>query len=313
MHTTHARMHTQVGDTIILKSGSDFHDFSQISVTFHPTMNNNANHHTPNHPRPKFAIQRHSITSEVAQDPELQAVVERYLTIVGEGQGEELAHIDCDLEGRFSRVRTQETNLGNLVTDIMRQALRVDMVILNSGTLRSDEVHESGSFRVHDLLAVLPMVDALVVLEVNGEQVVEALENGVSQYPKHEGRFPQVSGLSFTFDPDQPVGSRVAAGAVFIGGAPLDMTQTYRLGTKSFVANGKDGYDVFRKAKVAVGLEEGPVLSSLVRNYFTQCAQRQRLREEEGEECDGGSAAGDEWRWVELECDGWSLSGVGGA
>lgn len=65
-----------------------------------------------------------------------------------------------------------------------------------------------------DLLAILPMVDALTVLQVTGEQLVQALENGVSQYPKHEGRFPQVSGLSFSFDPSQPSGRRVVPASV---------------------------------------------------------------------------------------------------
>ena len=56
--------------------------------------------------------------------------------------------IECDLEGRFSRIRTGETNLGNLVTDIMRRATRSDIALLNSGTFRSDSVHQAGKFRV---------------------------------------------------------------------------------------------------------------------------------------------------------------------
>ena len=56
--------------------------------------------------------------------------------------------IDCDLEGRFSYIRTQETNLGNLVTDIMRRVTRSDIALLNSGTFRSDAIHEAGRFRV---------------------------------------------------------------------------------------------------------------------------------------------------------------------
>lgn len=56
--------------------------------------------------------------------------------------------IECDLEGRFSHIRTRETNLGNLVTDIMRSATRSDVALLNSGTFRSDAVHKAGAFRV---------------------------------------------------------------------------------------------------------------------------------------------------------------------
>ncbi len=115
------------------------------------------------------------------------------------------------------------------------------------------------------------MVDSLAVLEVTGEHIIAALENGVSQYPKHEGRFPQVSGLSFTFDPGQPSGRRVVERSVWVGGEALQTTRTYRLCTKGYIAAGKDGYDVFRKARVLVSHEEGPILSAIVRNYFSSC------------------------------------------
>lgn len=47
-------------------------------------------------------------------------------------------------------------------------------------------------------------------------QVVAALENGVSQWPKLEGRFPQTSGVKFKFDPSKPAGERVVPGSVCI-------------------------------------------------------------------------------------------------
>lgn len=72
-------------------------------------------------------------------------------------------------------------------------------------------------------MAILPMVDSLVVLEITGKQLLEALENGVSQYPKLEGRFPQVSGLTFTFDSTQPSGERVLSDTVKIKGESLDV------------------------------------------------------------------------------------------
>lgn len=54
----------------------------------------------------------------------------------------------CELEGRFKYVRTRETNLGNLVTDIMRKTMKADVALLNSGTLRSDSVHDAGVFKM---------------------------------------------------------------------------------------------------------------------------------------------------------------------
>ena len=56
----------------------------------------------------------------------------------------ELGEFECDLEGRFSVIRTQECNLGNFICDIMVAATNADLAILNSGTLRSDCIHPAG-------------------------------------------------------------------------------------------------------------------------------------------------------------------------
>nr|KAG5707492.1 hypothetical protein BaRGS_011996 [Batillaria attramentaria] len=108
-----------------------------------------------------------------------------------------LGSMGVNLEGRFSIVRTMETNLGNFITDIMLAATHSEVALLNSGTIRSDRIHPKGEFRVRDLLTILPLPDPLVVIRVSGRQLILALENGVGQYPKKEGRFPQVAGISF--------------------------------------------------------------------------------------------------------------------
>ena len=82
------------------------------------------------------------------------------------------------------------------------------------------------------------------------------LQNGVSQYPKLEGRFPCVAGIQMTFDASKPGGSRidVASVKVKVRGtgefAALDMEKEYAVATKAYLALGKDGYDVFPKARL---------------------------------------------------------------
>ena len=51
---------------------------------------------------------------------------------------------------------------------------------------------------------------------------MKALENGVSQYPKLEGRFPQVAGVEFGFDSSKPPGQRVEPLLVKVQGEYLD-------------------------------------------------------------------------------------------
>ena len=97
---------------------------------------------------------------------------------------------------------------------------------------RSDCIHGAGPFFLKDLLKILPMIDPLVLLELKGKEVLACLENGVSKHPVLEGRFPQVSGISFAFDGDKPPGKRVDPGFVKIGDEYLEEDKTYRMVTK---------------------------------------------------------------------------------
>ena len=65
---------------------------------------------------------------------------------------------------------------------------KVDMCLINAGTLRADRIIPPGTLTTGDLVALLPMLDPMVVLELNGVQLLQVLENGVSQWPALEGR-----------------------------------------------------------------------------------------------------------------------------
>ena len=69
----------------------------------------------------------------------------------------------------------------------------------------------------------------------------------MSQWPKLEGRFPQVSGISFAFDGSKPSGSRIDPQFIKIGDEYLEPDKVYNMVTKAYLANGKDGYDVLAK------------------------------------------------------------------
>ena len=80
-----------------------------------------------------------------------------------------LGVINVDLDGRFSFIRTQETNLGNFVADIILEHIRADCCLINSGGLRSDMIHLKGDFKVKDLKKILPFQDGNVMIEVKGK------------------------------------------------------------------------------------------------------------------------------------------------
>ncbi len=65
----------------------------------------------------------------------------------------------------------------------------------------------------------------LQYVHIIGAEILEGLENGVSQWPNQEGRFPQLSGASFQFDPRKPSGSRINPKSVKIQGEELDLAK----------------------------------------------------------------------------------------
>lgn len=97
-------------------------------------------------------------------------------------QAEVLGTFSVPLEGRFQCVRRGETNLGNWVCDVVLAATGADLVLLNSGTLRSDRVHPAGPFTLGDLVTVVPMRDPIIVLSVSGECFLSWSLNKIINY-----------------------------------------------------------------------------------------------------------------------------------
>jgi 5'-nucleotidase len=92
-----------------------------------------------------------------------------------------------------------------------------DVCLLNSGTLRGNLLLRPGLLRAWDTATILPYYnDTVVKVRVRGEAVLRALENSVSAWPDTDGRFCQVSGLRYVFDPNRPRGSRLLRESVWV-------------------------------------------------------------------------------------------------
>ncbi|EHS58914.1 5'-nucleotidase C-terminal domain-containing protein [Paenibacillus sp. Aloe-11] len=148
-----------------------------------------------------------------------------------------------DLEGAREKVRAGETNLGDLLTDAMRDVSGADVALTNGGGIRASI--KAGTVTKGDIITVLPFGNQIVTLKVKGTDIQAALENGTASYPEPSGGFPQVSGISFKIDTSAAKGSRVHS--VLIGGKALDPEATYTLATNDFTAVGGDQYTMFAK------------------------------------------------------------------
>ena len=192
--------------------------------------------------------------------------------------------VAVDANGRPVRIiRQTETNLGDLCADAYRdQSGGADIAFVNGGGIRVPL--PTGDLTLNDILTVHPFGNALTVIEVTGQQVLDALEWSVHSLPGEFGGFAQVSGLTFEVDPEIPspavsddhtmfdhiddtMERRVRN--VMIGGEPLDPAKTYTLaGTDYMLTNNGDGYTMFDGCKV---LQESVKLDNQVLiDYITQ-------------------------------------------
>lgn len=192
----------------------------------------------------------------VDPDADVKAVADSYRDRI---DSEVIGRSEVALNCRSEALRTRETNMGNFVADAVRADVGADVAIQNGGGIRTDTRYPAGELT--DLLVrqVLPFGNTTVALEVNGDALLAALENGVSEVDTLEGRFPQVSGLAFTWDPDASAGDRVVSATV--GGDPVDESATYTLGTNNFMAGGGDAYSMLVDAPTVA---EGGNLADVV-------------------------------------------------
>jgi 5'-nucleotidase len=129
---------------------------------------------------------------------------------------------------------------------------------MNGGSIRADEIIKAGPLTRRDVLSILPFKNKVVKVEVSGATLREALEHGLARSAEdaEPGRFPQVSGIRFTFDARRPPGSRIVD--LSINGKPLDEKKMYTLAASDYIAiDGGDGYAMLKTARVLIPREKG--------------------------------------------------------
>ncbi|KAF2864293.1 5'-nucleotidase [Piedraia hortae CBS 480.64] len=256
----HYYAHDVINGTHVLRSGSDFKQLSYIECWQQQNKTW------------EYKIVRCDVNSHVAQDPAALSIISSITASLAPKLEKVLGYTAAPLDSRFTTVRLKESNIGNFVCDLMRFHYNADCCIIAAGTIRGDQVYPPGVLKVKDIVFCFPFEDPCVVIEVTGQAVLDALENAVSKYPALEGRFPQVSGISFKFDPKVTAGKRCSE--IMIKGNPLDLSKNYTMATREYMVRGKDGFTSLLleehggQAKCIVGDETGMLISSLLRQYF---------------------------------------------
>lgn len=214
--------------------------------------------------------QPHPVDATITPDPDFAARVQTYAGPIEELRQTVIGQTTTALNGDRTAVRSQETNLANLITDSMLDRVQADggqLVIQNGGGIRTSI--PAGQVTVAQVLEVLPFGNTIARVDLTGAQIRSALEHGLSQAEEGAGRFPQVAGMSYTWDPKAPPGSRVVEIRVASStGAlqPIDPASLYRVVTNDFMLRGGDGYQVFTEGQNP--LDTGYILADTVIEYI---------------------------------------------
>ncbi len=149
---------------------------------------------------------------------------------------------DVDLNGSYDQYPWQENALSNLWADIYLEygkAFGAQIALVNAGATWGNL--KKGKIMLADLYQAQPYFNWLIVMDLTGDQLWAALENGVATYGDPEnGAFLHVAGMTYSFDPSRPIGHRILEAKA--NGQPLDLKATYTVAVNGFMADGGDNF-----------------------------------------------------------------------
>ncbi|MDD3365983.1 MAG: 5'-nucleotidase C-terminal domain-containing protein, partial [Sphaerochaetaceae bacterium] len=187
--------------------------------------------------------------TEVKADPKVTAYVESQKKTLAKITSEIVAYTPVLLDGERGNVRTKPTNLGNMIAAAMVESTGADVALTNGGGIRASI--KAGDVSRGDIITVLPFNNTVVVVEVTGQDIYDALEWGYSRLPESNGGFPQTNNMAIVYSRFSDPGNRIKR--VLINGKSIDRNATYTLATNDFMAAGGDGYTMLNRPVVMFG------------------------------------------------------------
>ena len=212
------------------------------------------------------------------------------IDLIDADYGQKFAESAVDLNGaKAPGNRTEETNLGDLITDAMMWAIKtkapgVDMnnavAITNGGGIRA--AIAKGDITKKDVNTVLPFGNTLAVVYVKGSELLEALEVSTYCTPKSLGGFPQFAGMEVELNTacEYDANDTTYPGSTYFGpksinritiktvnGKAFDKDATYAVITNNFLAAGGDTYYAFAAAQTQ--FDTGLPLDEILMEYIT--------------------------------------------
>ncbi|WP_437675743.1 5'-nucleotidase C-terminal domain-containing protein [Sorangium sp. So ce131] len=178
---------------------------------------------------PAVAV-RLELVADYPEDPAMRARVDRHMQIVRDLDAATLLRLPPGAELSSVGARSQQTSLGELVCSRLRDGLGADGCLFNGGGIRGGRVYRE-RFTYGDLKAEVPFSNEVVVVDLPGRVVREAVAASRSRAPTQHGGYLQI-------DDRMAVDARGVLTA--IGGRPLVEDREYRIAVVRGLLGGMD-------------------------------------------------------------------------
>ncbi len=214
------------------------------------------------------------IDSRLPDDSLVAPVVKAWEDSLQERLGPErvLGTTTVPIDARDVVGRSQESVLGDLVTDAMRAGTGADAAMLNAGTLRLDDLIRPGPISNYQIESIFLFSDEtrVITFTLTGARLREILEHGVADGSLGKGPFLQVSGIRFTYNPAAPSGSRVVGDVMRAAGGAIRADDTLAVAFPVYPACEQgDGYDVPEAKAGCDSRASAPRAVDLLSKYVT--------------------------------------------
>jgi 2',3'-cyclic-nucleotide 2'-phosphodiesterase (5'-nucleotidase family) len=220
-----------VRGVIITQAGYNGIYLGVLEIKIQPETNIILGYTRENELKTVFAGPENKFDEKVAQ------IVDKYNSQLKEEFAKVVGETLVDLVRNYN----EESNVGNVICDAMREAVSADIAFQNSGGIRTDI--QKGPITMELVYTLLPFDNVLVTMDLTGKQILQLLEQSATL----EKGILQQSGLKVKYDMTKPVGKRVVE--VFVGDKPLELDKVYKVVTNDFLAAGGDNFVTFKEGK----------------------------------------------------------------
>ena len=247
----HGYANTTVDNKLIVQSYANGTAFSDVDLMIDPKTKDIVKKNA------KIVTTYHE---GIQPDAEIKAMVDSYSEQIAPLVNEVIGQADTPLTREQDD--SGESTLGNVIADSQRAIMGTDFAFMNPGGIRADL--DQGEITWGEAYNVQPFGNSIVTMDMTGKQIKDALEQQWSgSYPK----MLQISGLSYIWEKDAPIGQRIVE-ITDENGNPLNPEQSYRVAVNNFLATGGDGFTEFKEGiNVVTGPTDLETMVEYIKNF----------------------------------------------